>query len=93
MITTNDNIDITDYMIYAPALQKLYINYVRKMVREEFILSPRAFFIYITGRVYNSRSLVAKVKELIDVCDKLDPTPTEMMGGKHIVALRIFISC
>jgi hypothetical protein len=93
-ISDTPNFSSDDIHIYAPSLQQLYIRYVRMMTKEKYILSPRSFFIYLTTRKlpWNELLLVARIREMVDMCDKLDLKPTETMGGKHILALSIFIS-
>lgn len=81
---------------YSSLLQRLYIRYIRLMAtyNEFFILSPRAFFIYLVppkrNILYTAESLEEKIKELVRDSQFLDKTPTEIIGGKHIRAIKIF---
>jgi len=82
-------------MSYSEPLQKLYIWYVQKMTGRDIgkVLGPRAFFIYISNRIYVSQQQLEKqVLDMVKNYSIMDTHPTEYPGGKHTIALRIF-SC
>lgn len=76
-------------------LQKFYIRYVTSAsseVAQRYILGPRAFFIYLTARsgTYNAENIQSWLREMIKNASIMDICPTELIGGYHVEALRIF---
>ena len=121
IIMSGKVIDNVSMAGYSASLQKLYIKYVKMMPftsTDEYVLGPRAFFIYLIKlprsgvssegsqlprsgiasegnqkpKHYTSDSLEGCIKDMVRSASNMDTTPSEIAGGKHLVALKIFAS-